>query len=300
MTEESIEDIINSNVSRLQIFKQQTEGAYIPKCRCSYPSHEKLVRFVEYVRNICFPGYFEQVPEAETEHRLRENLYRIHEVLPDQIFFGMAFAQGECDTLRQQSERMALLFMNEIPNIKRLLATDVKAVLNSDPAAQNEGEVILCYPSINAMLHHRIAHALFRLGVPIVPRIIAEFAHSQTGIDIHPGASIGEYFSIDHGTGVVIGKTAIIGNNVCIYQGVTLGAKSFSYDELGKPVDAPRHPIIEDGVTIYSNASILGRITIGRHSVIGGNIWVTQSVPPHSRIVQQRAINVSFSDGAGI
>jgi serine O-acetyltransferase len=142
--------------------------------------------------------------------------------------------------------------------------------LDGDPAAKSVSEIIFCYPAVYALLHQRVAHELFELGVPVLPRIITEMAHSQTGIDIHPGAQIGEYFSIDHGTGIVVGQTAIIGNHVRLYQGVTLGAKSFTLDEEGLPIDLPRHPIIEDYVTIYSNASILGRITIGRGSIIGG------------------------------
>lgn len=166
----------------------------------------------------------------------------------------------------------------------------VKAILDGDPAAQSPSEIIFCYPAIHAILHQRVAHELLKLGVPVIPRIITEMAHSDTGIDIHPGAQIGEYFSIDHGTGVVIGETAIIGNHVRLYQGVTLGAKSFTLDEKGLPLNVPRHPIIEDSVTIYSNTSILGRITIGYGSVIGGNIWLTHSVPPGSKVLQTRAV----------
>ena len=140
------------------------------------------------------------------------------------------------------------------------------------------------------MLYQRVAHELYKLGIPVLPRMITEVAHSKTGIDIHPGAEIGEYFAIDHGTGVVIGQTAIIGNHVRLYQGVTLGAKSFVLDDNGLPIDVPRHPIIEDNVTIYSNTSVLGRITIGEGSVIGGNIWLTHSVPPHSKILQSRVV----------
>ena len=136
--------------------------------------------------------------------------------------------------------------------------------------------------------------------MPVLPRIITEMAHSKTGIDIHPGAQIGEYFSIDHGTGVVIGETCIIGNHVTLYQGVTLGAKKFTYNENGTPVNTPRHPIIEDNVTIYSNSSILGRITIGHDTIVGGNIWLTESVRPYSKIVQQKAVSETFVDGAGI
>ncbi|MDE6447362.1 MAG: serine acetyltransferase, partial [Muribaculaceae bacterium] len=143
-------------------------------------------------------------------------------------------------------------------------------------------------------------HVLWRLGIPVIPRVITELAHSSTGIDINPGARIGEYFAIDHGTGVVIGETCIIGNHVTLYQGVTLGAKNFSLDSNGHPVNVPRHPIIEDYVTIYSNSSILGRITVGRDSIIGGNIWLTHSVPPGSRILQRREVSAVFTDGLGI
>ena len=139
-------------------------------------------------------------------------------------------------------------------------------------------------------LYQRVAHELLKLEVPVIPRIITELAHSDTGIDIHPGAQIGEYFSIDHGTGIVIGETTIIGNHVRLYQGVTLGTKSFVLDENGLPLNIPRHPIIEDHVTIYSNTSVLGRIKIGHNSIIGGNIWLTHDVPPNSKVLQTRAI----------
>ena len=173
-------------------------------------------------------------------------------------------------------------------------------MFDNDPAAPNYGEVIFCYPVVKAMTHYRIAHKLHELRVPVIPRIITELAHSKTGIDIHPGAQIGEYFAIDHGTGVVIGETSIIGNHVTLYQGVTLGSKSFKYDAQGNMLNIPRHPIIEDYVTVYSNASILGRITIGHHSVIGGNIWVTHNVAPNSRIQQSKAVESHFQGGLGI
>jgi serine O-acetyltransferase len=294
-----IRDVIEKNIALLGS-GDYIENKYIVRCNCPFPSHEKLIEFVNYVRDICFPGYFEHVAEDVLEHKQRDLFYKIYNLLPDQIYFGITFSEERRTDLKKKSKELTISFINKIPEIRRLLATDVKAVFDNDPAAQNANEVILCYPALRAMLHHRIAHALFVLGIPILPRVISEMAHSETGIDIHPGAHIGEFFSIDHGTGVVIGQTTIIGKHVCLYQGVTLGAKSFTLDHEGKPIDLPRHPIIEDYVTIYSNASILGRITIGAHSVIGGNIWVTQSVPPYTRIVQQRAMDVSFKDGAGI
>ena len=192
-------------------------------------------------------------------------------------------------------------FVQALPDISRLLHTDAHAVMHNDPAVKSMQEVILCYPVVKVMIHYRAAHQLHKQNVPIIPRVITEMAHSATGIDIHPAAQIGEYFSIDHGTGVVIGATSIIGNHVMLYQGVTLGAKNFSYDANGVPIDKPRHPILEDHVTVYSNASILGRVRIGHHTVVGGNVWLTHDVPAHSRVLQSKAIEEPFfEDGAGI
>jgi serine O-acetyltransferase len=211
----------------------------------------------------------------------------------------LAFESNAIDT-QEIAEEKTICFINKIPEIKRLLSTDIKAIYDNDPAAKNYGEIIFCYPAIKALLNYRIAHELFLLQIPLIPRIITEIAHTETGIDIHPGAVIGEYFSIDHGTGVVIGQTSIIGNHVCLYQGVTLGAKNFVLDEAGNPLDMPRHPILEDNVTVYSNSSILGRITIGEGTVVGGNVWLTHSVPANSRIIQTRAVEDSFTGGLGI
>ena len=192
-------------------------------------------------------------------------------------------------------------FISKLPEIRRVLATDVEAAFLGDPAAKSKGEVIFCYPAIRAITNYRIAHALLTIGVPLIPRMISEMAHSETGIDIHPRAKIGEYFSIDHGTGVVIGATSIIGDGVKLFQGVTLGAKSFPLDENGNPIKGiPRHPIIEDDVVIYAQATILGRITIGAKSVIGGNVWVTSSVPAGSKIVQFKHRDLLFTEGGGI
>ena len=191
----------------------------------------------------------------------------------------------------------AELFRKRIPFLAELLAQDVEAIGGNDPAASDTQEIVYCYPAVTAMVHYRVAHELDALG--IIPRMLTEYAHSETGIDIHPQAKIGHHFAIDHGTGVVIGQTAVIGNRVTLYQGVTVGAKNFKYDESGRPRNVPRHPIIEDNVTVYSNASLLGRITIGEGSVIGGNVWLTHSVPPHSRILQGRS-QEEFLDGAGI
>lgn len=192
-------------------------------------------------------------------------------------------------------------FLGDLPEIARLVGTDVEAIAQNDPAAGDTREIVYCYPAVTAMLHYRTAHALLRRGVAVLPRMLTEWAHNITGIDIHPAATIGSHFAIDHGTGVVIGATAVIGNHVMLYQGVTLGAKNFRYDEKGRPVDQPRHPILEDNVTVYSNASILGRVRIGHDTVIGGNVWLTHDVPPNSRILQGKAVYVPhFTGGDGI
>lgn len=198
-------------------------------------------------------------------------------------------------------DKRADAFMERIPEIARLLHTDVEAIADNDPAVADRTEIVLCYPGVKVMLHYRTAHELLRLEIPVAPRLLTEMAHAATGIDIHPAARIGEYFAIDHGTGVVVGATTVIGDHVMLYQGVTLGAKNFKYDPDGRPVDEPRHPILEDNVTVYANATILGRVTIGHDTVIGGNVWLTHDVPPRSRILQTRAVEQPlFADGAGI
>lgn len=190
-------------------------------------------------------------------------------------------------------------FAQTLPQIRRLLDTDLDAAYEGDPAARSLDEVLVCYPGISAIVHYRLAHELHKLGLPLIARIISELAHSATGIDIHPGATIGEGFFIDHGTGVVIGETAIIGHHVRLYQAVTLGAKRFPTDEQGHLIKgSARHPILEDHVVIYAGATILGRITIGESSVIGGNVWLTRSVPPNSHITQAKTQESATIDAA--
>ena len=202
---------------------------------------------------------------------------------------------------KEAAFEMATQFIQQLPAMRQTLSTDVEAAYLGDPAAQSRGEVIFCYPAIRAITNYRIAHALLKLGVPLIPRMISEMAHSETGIDIHPNAQIGESFTIDHGTGVVIGATSIIGKNVKLFQGVTLGAKNFKLDEIGNPIKGvPRHPIVEDNVVIYAQATILGRITVGAGSIIGGNVWVTNDVAPGSKIVQFKPREAYYSDGSGI
>jgi serine O-acetyltransferase len=231
----------------------------------------------------------------------------VFHLLSEQLLAGLCFTcdkevSTDLENRKVQAESCAADFISVLPEIRRLMITDVEAAYLGDPAATSISEVIFCYPAIRAISSYRIAHTLHKFGIPLIPRIITEMAHSETGIDIHPEAVIGPYFAIDHGTGIVIGSTTIIGSNVKLYQGVTLGAKSFSLDKEGNPVKGiPRHPIVEDNVVVYSNASILGRITIGHDSVIGGNIWITNDLPPFSKIVQNRAKkNAEFILGSGI
>lgn len=249
------------------------------------PSVSQLKRLMELVGYVIFPDYSD-VPSWTNGNEA------IHAVLADQL---------STITTITDPDKMADDLVQALPEIARLLHTDALAVMHNDPAVKSMQEVILCYPVVKVMVHYRTAHQLHLQGVPIIPRVITEMAHSATGIDIHPAAQIGEHFCIDHGTGVVIGATSVIGNHVMLYQGVTLGAKNFSYDANGVPIDMPRHPILEDYVTVYSNTSILGRVRIGHHTIVGGNVWLTHDVPPHSRVLQSRAIEEPFfQDGAGI
>lgn len=263
------------------------------------PSGKSLRRIVELSREILFPGYFgnSTVHRRTINYHIGVNVEELFGLLTEQIQAGLCFGleNTPSDNVikkipdRDTTASIAARFISKLPEIRRILATDVEAAYYGDPAATCFGEIICCYPIIRAITNYRIAHELYILNVPLIPRIITEMAHSETGIDIHPGAQIGHHFTIDHGTGVVIGATCIIGNNVKLYQGVTLGAKSFPLDENGNPIKGiARHPILEDDVIVYSNATILGRITIGKGATIGGNIWVTDSVPAGSRIVQRR------------
>lgn len=271
------------------------------------PSPTVLEDMVRTIRAILFPDYFGPPglrPELMNDY-VERSLNRVLEQLKEQINRGLCFNSEsnwvqykEC---REIANELALKLLSGLPRIRHLLSTDVDAAYKGDPAAKSPAETIICYPSVRALTNYRIAHDIYRLGVPVIPRIITEMAHSETGIDIHPGAEIGEHFFMDHGTGIVIGETCVIGQNVKIYQGVTLGAKNFPLDENGNPIKGiPRHPMVEDNVIIYSGATILGRIRIGRDSVIGGNVWLTRDVGPGSRIVQARVEENVFESGAGI
>lgn len=292
MNRAEILEQIQKNIEPLSAF-DLPEYTYIPLHQKPSPSIASLQEIMRLLRTLIFPGFFGTEQEAHAgsiQYYTGVYLEQVYDLLQEQIYNGLCFEVDRCCDSKDRASRIAVAFINKIPHIKYLLSTDVKAILDGDPAAKSVSEIIFSYPAVLAILYQRVAHELLQLDVPVLPRIITEMAHSKTGIDIHPGAQIGEYFSIDHGTGVVVGQTAIIGNHVRLYQGVTLGAKSFTLDDEGLPMDIPRHPVIEDWVTIYSNASILGRITIGRGSVIGGNIWLTHSVPPDSKVLQTRAV----------
>jgi serine O-acetyltransferase len=270
------------------LYQQHKEGDPLP-------SSQSLLKIIELVRAILFPGYFghSTVNKHTIPYHIGVNVEGLFNLLTEQILAGLCFGEEnnglKIKPNRETASLLAAQFISKLPEMRRILATDVEAAYYGDPAATCFGEIISCYPAIRAISNYRIAHELMLLGVPLIPRIITEMAHSETGIDIHPGAQIGHHFTIDHGTGVVIGATCIIGNHVKLYQGVTLGAKSFPLDEEGNPIKGiPRHPILEDDVIVYSNATILGRITIGKGATIGGNIWVTEDVPAGARIIQPK------------
>ncbi|MGM0575359.1 MAG: serine O-acetyltransferase EpsC [Myxococcota bacterium] len=271
------------------------------------PSRTSLIHLVEELRTVLFPGYFgdSEVTGVGRRFHVGATLDRVRRRLQVQIARGLAFAcehdQATCEDPTTAAPRLTDAFLARLPDVRHMLALDVHAAYEGDPASTTPEEPIFSYPGVAAVTIHRLAHELYLLDVPLIPRIIAEYAHSATGIDIHPGASIGESLFIDHGTGVVIGETSRIGKRVRIYQGVTLGAKSFPLDEDGNPIKGiPRHPIVEDDVIIYSGATLLGRITVGSGAVIGGNVWVTRDVPPGARITQATARETRFENGAGI
>lgn len=299
---------LKSTIEELAEFESYQEVCHEHKVGEPMPSIQKLEEIVRISREILFPGYFDDnsIQPESMQYYIGVNTERLYHLLADQILAGLCFVckkedAGSLVDRKSDAMHLAVDFIKELPHLRKKLTKDVNAAYVGDPAAKSFGEIIFCYPAIRAISNYRIAHVLVNLGVPIIPRIISEMAHSETGIDIHPKAVIGESFCIDHGTGVVIGATSIIGKNVKLFQGVTLGAKSFPLDEDGNPIKGiPRHPILEDDVVIYSNASILGRIVVGKGSVIGGNVWVTQNVAPNSKIVQLKARDLLFTDGAGI
>ena len=261
----------------------------------SIPSQEKVIAIVEQAKRILFPGYFtrSKLHAANLEYYIGKQTTDLYDQLAEQIVMAIRHDcrrnELPCTNCETRSHRLALAFVQTLPKVAAVLATDVRAALEGDPATKSPDEVIFCYPGLLATIIFRLAHELYLLKVPIIPRIMTEYAHNQTGIDIHPGATIGQSFFIDHGTGVVIGETTVIGDNVRIYQGVTLGALSLPRDAGEKMRNMKRHPTIEDNVIVYSNTTILGGETvIGKGSVIGGNIWLTESVAPGTKVLLKR------------
>ena len=250
------------------------------------PSGKILEEIVMLLRAILFPGYYgnSSVNIHTLHYHIGVDVERLYHLLSQQIQAGLCFMEYNADDkcnckIKQIAHKLSSQLIERLPAIREVLSTDVLAAFNGDPAAESTSEVISCYPIIKTLTNYRVAHELALLGVPLIPRMLTELAHSETGIDIHPNARIGKYFTIDHGTGVVIGATCVIGDNVKIYQGVTLGAKSFPLDAEGNPIKGiPRHPIIGNNVIIYANATVLGRITIGNGCVIGANMWVTEDM----------------------
>jgi serine O-acetyltransferase len=271
------------------------------------PSRESLLVILERLRGALFPmrlGPKDLRQETEDYYvgqALAEALNALRAEVRLELGYQARHGAAPAGDLDEHARSIVRSFGASLGVIRLLLDSDVVAAFRGDPAARSVDEVLLSYPGVRAMIHHRIAHRLYELGTPILARLVAEIAHGETGIDIHPGAIIGSGFFIDHGTGVVIGETAVIGRNVRLYQAVTLGARSFESDGSGAlKKGGARHPIIEDEVVIYAGATILGRVTIGKGSSIGGNVWLTQSVPPNSRITQASVRHDSFTEGAGI
>ncbi len=266
------------------------------------PSRDAVAELVQGLKEILYPGYFGRrhfTPENITYH-IGDRIHQVYRLLAEQIYLGIQHScrrcEGLCPHCREQAADVAVRFLQRLPEVRRLLATDVQAAYDGDPAARGTDEVIFSYPGVAAVTVYRLAHELWDLQVPLLPRIMTEIAHGETGIDIHPGATIGEYFFIDHGTGVVIGETTEIGHHVKLYQGVTLGALSFPKDERGRLIRGhKRHPTLEDHVTIYSGATLLGGETVvGEGSTIGGNVWLTRSVPPQSFVkIEDPALQVA-------
>ena len=260
----------------------------------------RVIELIETLKAALYPTLYESdfsdgsYLNAQVTSRLNNASMMLHSIIKDVLVNRCKVtikANGEnntevCNICEAEADDVTIAFLKSLPDIRRTLATDIQAAYEGDPAAIYTEEILLSYPSIEAVSVYRMAHRLFELGVPIIPRVMTEYAHQRTGIDIHPGATIGRHFFIDHGTGVVIGETCVIGDNVKLYQGVTLGAKSFELDAAGNPVKGvKRHPNIEDNVVIYSGATILGGdVTVGEGSVIGGNVWLVNSVPPHTMV----------------
>ncbi len=288
--------------------RNSVTGEHIPDSKTSQGtnslfillSKENIDRVMSDLRHFIFPDVYLSREESDPATIYQQLLHSIIQQMHVLIEAGLSIRPSDSG-IRLSCIDITKQFVEELPRIQEMLISDVEAVRRNDPAATSRIEIICCYPAITVMLHYRIAHILYKIGIPLLPRMITEHAHSITGIDIHPAAQIGKSFGIDHGTGIVIGETTIIGDDVMIYQGVTLGAKNFHKSEEGDILNIPRHPIIEDHVTIYSNSTILGRIRIGHDTIIGGNLWITKDIAPYSRVRQSKPQKFSgFIDGEGI
>ena len=299
---------IDAIISELQELRAQSQQVrYKDGAIPELPSKVAIKEIVDGLISILYPRHFgpaELTPEAVLEYQ-RSTLISLLLRLQRQIIRELNLTSLAVDVVHLNVGRRAIEIANELggnlPSIRSLLDKDIRAAFIGDPSAKSIDEIIFCYPGVAAIILHHIAHQLYLSGAPIIARIISEISHSETSIDIHPGASIEEGFFIDHGTGVVIGETAIIGRNVRIYQSVTLGAKRFEVDDNGALVKGnARHPVIEDDVVIYAGATVLGRVTIGRGSSIGGNVWITESVPAQSHVTQAKARTELYDNGAGI
>jgi len=267
---------------------------------CPLPNYETIVEILESLKDIIFPGYRRRdgLHLGNITYHVGDLIDRLHDQLTEQIARALRHEAGDSFTCGPQQkadfealgQAKAVAFLEQVPAVRALLATDVQAAYDGDPACKSLDEVIFCYPGLEAVTVYRLAHLLYQLQVPLIPRIMTEWAHSRTGIDIHPGATIGKHFFIDHGTGVVIGQTTEIGDWVKLYQGVTLGALSFATDAEGNLVrGTKRHPTIEDYVVIYANATVLGgKTVIGHHAVIGSSVWITSSVTPHATVTMEK------------
>lgn len=291
-------DFIVKHLSELR--EQSTEYRQRRGKSLKLPSRSELHSIIDRLSSVLFPNQLSLISfnEEGIDYFVGQTLDIVLRELHKQICHELLFnSEAECidKATYQRAITITRQFAAKLPEIRLLLDSDIQAAYEGDPAARNHNEILVCYPGLIAIIHHRLAHELLQLDVPMIARMIAELAHSATGIDIHPGAKIGKSFFIDHGTGVVIGETAVIGNRVRLYQNVTLGAKRFLKAKDGTLIKGyARHPIVEDNVVIYAGATILGHIVIGHSSTIGGNVWLTDSVPPYSHISQDRVSSPAF------
>lgn len=291
-----------------ELVKTYVECPSIHHLDCSaLPSREAIQRILDEAQEVLFPGFGrrQNLHLSNVKYHVGNSLVNLHDMLTSQISKALKHDSKTPDCSMEeyarQGQRLAVDFLATLPAVRRMLAQDVQAGFDGDPAAKGPSEIVFCYPCIEAITVYRMAHELLKLGVPLIPRVMTEYAHSRTGIDIHPGATIGRSFFIDHGTGVVIGETCHIGDNVKLYQGVTLGALSFPKDDDGKIIRGKkRHPTLENDVVVYANATILGGDTVvGHHSVIGSSVWITSSVAPYTMVTMEKP-NLRFRGANGI